>query len=148
MALTCHIPQCGFVTAAVDHTAQEELVNHDINAHPALLPCPAKLYKPQALTHLTIDLSVSLVEWADFEARWNRFKIGSNIPERDAATQLLSCITKDLNKVASRTIPDKNSLSVADLLTRHNVFPSIWQKPVCPQLFSSIHMYRSAFHPS
>ena len=37
----------------------------------------------------------------------------------------------------------------ADLCSsRHNVFPFIWQKPVCPQLCSSIHMYRSDFHPS
>ena len=32
--------------------------------------------------------------------------------------------------------------------TSGNFFPPRWQKPVCTQLFSSIHMYRSAFHPS
>ena len=37
---------------------------------------------------------------------------------------------------------------VLRVLSRHNVFPPRWQKPVCTKLFLSIHMDRSAFHPS
>ena len=57
-----------------------------IRAHPALPPRPAVSYKPPALTRPTIDLSVGPVKWADFDSRWNRFKVGINIPNSKATT--------------------------------------------------------------
>ena len=68
------------------------------------------------LNRPSIDVGVDQETWMAFERRWKTFRIGSQISEDAAPTQLFQCATETLGDLLLRSDPDLSARPVQDVL--------------------------------
>ena len=86
---------------------------HVAAEHPEIMPAARTARdsrKPPPLERPTVELGCSPSQWAIFILRWERFKIGSNIPSAQQALQAMECFSKELGDTADKSIFNINSL--------------------------------------
>ena len=121
VAVECQVAGCGFATPdpGTAAAAQLALLHHVAADHPKIMRVTGAARdscQPLPLERPTVDLGCSPTQWATFISRWERFKIGSNIPTAQQASQAMECFSKELGDTAEKSIFDLNSLRVDKLL--------------------------------
>ena len=112
VVIACPIPSCTYQTTDEEPTVVSALLNiHALSHAQATAPSKGpKLNRPQ------IDIGVDQETWNAFIRRWEAFKIGSNINDTVAPTQLFQCASEALGDLLLKVDPSITSRSVATVL--------------------------------
>lgn len=117
VVLTCPIPDCGFQTDDLEMNGAVSIINihalvHSNPVHAPLLHVNApKLVRPKIQQNSTGE------DWNAFLRRWEIFRIGSNITNQAAPSQLLECTTEQLGNIVLRAHPQFTSRPIDEALT-------------------------------
>lgn len=122
--INCTFEGCGFQCpnddAAVGNMVMHAMANHQPQPQPRQAPPTVQVHAPQArqprLDRPIIDLNCAPHEWQQFCRKFERFRIGSEIPAASATSQLLHCLSDKLYAATTRSTPDLEQMSVTDTL--------------------------------
>jgi len=134
VVLTCPMPDCGFATNDVDVIGAAAILNIHAHVHATAPRATApsqrapKLERPKIkLERPKIGLNVTTEDWNAFLRRWNTFKVGSDITDAAASTQLLECAHNQLTNIILRADPTFTNRPLAEAL---RTFKSLAVVPV------------------
>ena len=98
----CPVPGCSFETADLSDTVVASLLNCHASVHNR--PQNTASRGPK-LNRPTIDMGVNQETWMAFVRRWDTFRIGSQISDETAPTQLFQCASEALGDLLLKSDP-------------------------------------------
>ena len=108
---------------AIARMIAHALANHVEVPAPVAPPIPPPAVHVQApsarqprLDRPIIDINCSPSDWQQFCRKFERFRIGSEIPTASATAQLLHCLSDRLYSTTTRSTPSLEQMSVANAL--------------------------------
>ena len=112
-AVKCSYEGCGYITDDLPPEIVVPLLN--IHALEHSQPKVAASRGPK-LNRPTIDVGVDEETWNAFVRRWETFKLGSDINEQAAPTQLFQCASDALGDLLLKADPRLTTRSTAEVL--------------------------------
>ena len=119
MDLACHFGECLFMAPAeaAPAAAMQAIINHVALVHPDQIPrARDQRIRPPPLVRPSINIGCSPAQWANFLARWTRFRIGCSIPADQLTTQAMECFSNDLISTTNKAVYDIGALDLDSLL--------------------------------
>ena len=120
MDLACYFGGCLFMAPAnaAPAAAMQVIINHVTLVHPDQIPRARdqRIRPPPPLVRPSIDIGCSPAQWADFLARWTRFRSGCSIPADQLTTQAMECFSNDLISTADKAVYNIGALDLDSLL--------------------------------
>ena len=112
--VSCPVDGCQFKTENVGEAIVLKLLDMHMFNHTVNQPTKSKGPK---LNRQTIDVGASEEAWISFTRRWETFRKGSGISDKEASAQLFECASYELSEQALGLDQDIASRPISTLMS-------------------------------